>query len=374
MHGRILLLVLWLCSCASTAPLQVASPDLFADTAFQQTQPVPSPESIFALSPEMKRTVFELSRSPDPKAALLEMIREDGGIRYDNSLTQNAADTFASRTGNCMSLVVMTASLAKALEMPVRYQLVHTPPVWDRQGGLYLINGHVNLRVAAAYNASEVRVTDGGTVVDFLPGNQIRGFEVGRMSENQLIARYYNNLAAEALVSGDRDSAYFLLKAALTLEPQYGHAWNTLGVLYRQAGLEVEAEAVYRFAASMDSSELDALHNLAILLAAQDRLVEWQAVHAQLELKRIRNPYYHFDMGELAYQSGQYDKAVRFYRKAVDLADYRHEFHFGLSRAYFKLGNFAQSERHLDRAEALAPKDEKSRYQLKLLALQSHRH
>ncbi|MBW3165430.1 tetratricopeptide repeat protein [Ferrimonas balearica] len=370
---RILLITSWLCSCAAAPPTGVAPSELFADEAFQHAQPVPTPDSIFALSPEMEQVVARLRHSPDPKSDLLALIREDEGIRYDNRLTQNAATTFAQRQGNCMSLVVMTAALADELAMPVRFQLVKSPPVWDRQGALYLINGHVNLRLAAPYRANQMRITDGGVTVDFLPGNQLRGYQTEPLSRNELVARYYNNLAAEAMVDGDADYAYQLLKAALLQAPDYGHAWNTLGVLYRQNGMSERAEAVYRYAVELPDSELDALHNLAILLAAQDRLIEWQEVHGRLELKRIRNPYYHFDMGELAYQAGEYDKAVRFYRKAVDLADYRHEFHFGLSRAYYQQGNLVLSARHLSRAEDLAPADERQRYQLKLLALQGGR-
>ncbi|MBY6187596.1 tetratricopeptide repeat protein [Marinobacter hydrocarbonoclasticus] len=375
MKPILFLLVLLLGGCASGPDLNKPSDALlFADDHFAPHAEVPSESAIFTLSPEMKQTVAVLRRSGDPQAGLLTLIREDGGILYDNRLTQTAAETFEQRAGNCMSLVVMTAALADALDMPVRFQLVKSPPVWDRQGSLYLLNGHVNLRLAAPERANEFRVTDGGVTVDFLPGNQLRGYELVPLNRSQLLARYYNNLAAEALVQGERDRAYHLLKAALSEAPDYGQAWNTLGVLYRQTGLESQAETVYRYAITFPNSELDALHNLAILLASQDRLLEWQQVHGQLELKRIRNPYYHFDMGELAYQAGDYDKAVRFYRKAVDLADYRHEFHFGLSRAYFQQGNLMLSARHLNQAERLAPKDERARYQQKLLALQSHRH
>ncbi|MBY5923005.1 tetratricopeptide repeat protein [Ferrimonas balearica] len=374
MNLRSVILIFLLVGCASGSnTIEAPAEHLFADQHFDASSAAPAVEAIFALSPEMVSTVNALSRAPDTRRALVALIREDGGIRYDNRQTQTAAETFAQRSGNCMSLVVMTTALADALQMPVRFQLVNAPPVWDRQGGLYLINGHVNVKLSAPYRPDELRISDGGVTIDFLPGNQLRGYEVIPLSREELIARYYNNLAAEAMVDGDLDRAYYLLKAALEQVPGHGDVWNTLGVLYRKAGLEAKAEAVYRYAASQPDSQLDALHNLSILLASQDRLLEWQQVHAQLELKRIRNPYYHFDMGEIAYRAGEYDKAVRFYRKAVDLAEYRHEFHFGLSRAYFQLGDLQLSARHLHRAEDLAPRDEQARYQMKLLALQGGR-
>ncbi|GAA4885832.1 hypothetical protein [Ferrimonas pelagia] len=53
----------------------------------------------------------------------------------------------------------------------------------------------------------------------------------------------------------------------------------------------------------------------------------------------------------------------------MKLADYRHEFHFGISRAYYQNGQRWLSERHLTQAAALAPSEEKQRYQYKLAAL-----
>ncbi len=320
----------------------------------------------------MESLVQKLARSDDPQQALVAYLFSQGRLEYDGRQTLNAAETFAAGAGNCMSLVLMTASLAQALDLQVQYQLVEAPPVWDRQGGLYLINGHVNLRLSPRRQSDQFRVASMSSTIDFLPGNQLRGYDIRVLSQSELLARYYNNRAAEAMVAGEPDKAYGMLKQAHAQDPDYAALWNTLGVLYRRQGLEQEAEQVYRYAAELPEAELDALHNLAILLASQGRLLEWQAVHARLELKRIRNPYYYFDMGEQALQAGRFDEAVRMFQRALALAEYRHEFHFGLSRAYFRNGQRRLGERHLKEAQKLAPSDEKKRYQQKLIALQRH--
>ncbi|SHH93053.1 transglutaminase-like domain-containing protein [Ferrimonas marina] len=367
-----LALLLGLAGCASSGPTQTADPSLWQDHHFDDSGVVPSPEQAFAMSPPMEVLARKLAKSSNPKKALVDYLFDDGEVRYDNSRTRNASETFETGSGNCMSLVLMTASLARSLNIPYQYQLVEAPPVWDRQGGLYLLNGHVNLRLSNVVNLDEVRFSGDTSTIDFLPGSQMRGYQIRRLSESQLMARYYNNLAAEAMVDGDRDRAYQLLKMAYQIEPGYDQMWNTLGVLYRRHGLEAEAEAVYRHAMQLPKVELDAMHNLSVLLASQNRLIEWQAIHKELELRRIRNPYYYYDMGEQAYRRGQYASAVRYFERALDLADYRHEFHFGLSRAYFSNGQFRLSERHLSKAHELAPQNEKQRYQLKLTALRSH--
>ncbi|WP_298445570.1 tetratricopeptide repeat protein [uncultured Ferrimonas sp.] len=356
-----------LLGCSSVTGVAPAPKTLWHDEAFAQTHAVPSAKQVFALSPQMRRTVGKMKDRDHSELA--KFLRRDGEISYDSRKTLNAADTFALRSGNCMSLVIMTAALARANNVDYRYQLVQSPPVWDRQGGLYLINGHVNVQLIDGRSRSQIDVATSSTTIDFLPGNQIRGYAVKPLNEQQLLARYYNNLAAEAMVDQQYDYAYQLLKAAHATDPNYQQMWNTLGVLYRRKGLDPQAESIYRFATELPQVSNDALHNLALLLASQDRLQEWQQVHARLELNRIRNPYYYFDMGESAYRRGEFGDAVRYFNKALKLADYRHEFHFGLSRAYFRNGQLRLSERHMQKAEQLAPQDEKQRYQLKLAAL-----
>ncbi|QIZ75430.1 tetratricopeptide repeat protein [Ferrimonas lipolytica] len=359
-----------LLGCSATPHQQLAADNLWRDELFSGAEPVPLPADIFALNDDMRRVAASF-RQGDHKQ-LTRFLRSDGELAYSGRNTRTAAETFASRSGNCMSLVIMTATLARAADIGYRYQLVQSPPVWDRQGGLYLINGHVNIQLNDGNKSNVLNVAGRSTTIDFLPGSQIRGYQVKFISESQLLARYYNNLAADALVEADYSRAYALLKAAYATEPDYQQLWNTLGVLYRRSGQEQMAEQVYRYAIELPQVSNDALYNLALLLARQERLLEWQQVHARLELQRIRNPYYYFDMGENAYQRGEYGNAVRYFSKAIKLADYRHEFHFGISRAYFSNGQLGLSQRHMDRAVELAPQNEKQRYQLKLVALQRH--
>ena len=62
--------------------------------------------------------------------------------------TKNAAATFATRTGNCLSLVIMTAAFAKELGVPVRYQAAYLDETWSRTGNLLIASGHVNVTLA----------------------------------------------------------------------------------------------------------------------------------------------------------------------------------------------------------------------------------
>ena len=138
-------------------------------------------------------------------------------------------------------------------------------------------------------------------------------------------------------------------------------------------GDEQRAEQVYRYALKFDASDMTTLYNLAVILGEQGRLDEWAQIHKVLELARIRNPYYYYDMGEQAYDEHQYREALAWYQRAVDKADYRHEFFFGLSRTYWALGDEKRAKQNMEKAVALSREaTDKHRYQAKLQAMQQH--
>src|SRR5215472_13201265 len=68
--------------------------------------------------------------------------REQLKLNYDSEITRNAAQTFAARAGNCLSLVIMTGAFAKEMAIPVRYQMVLGDAVWSRSGGMYFSISH----------------------------------------------------------------------------------------------------------------------------------------------------------------------------------------------------------------------------------------
>ena len=65
-------------------------------------------------------------RNKGAREGLIDAIYSEGQLKieYDSVMTRNAAQAFAARSGNCLSLVIMTAAFAKALGLPVRFQSV----------------------------------------------------------------------------------------------------------------------------------------------------------------------------------------------------------------------------------------------------------
>lgn len=209
--------------------------------------------------------------------------------------------------------------------------------------------------------------------IDFLPERAVRGYNKIRVDKQTVLAMFYNNVAAESLVLGDYDRAYGLLKLGLQQQADYVPALNTLAVLYRYKGLEQQAEILYKLALSVNDHNMNALYNYAILLGSQGRLDEWAKIHKILELDRIANPYYYYDMAQQAYFEREYQDALLWYKRAVDKADYRHEFYFGLSRAYWATGDERLAKKNMEKALSLTrDENNKIRYQAKLHAMKSH--
>ncbi|AQS39668.1 TPR repeat [Shewanella psychrophila] len=380
--GVLFLLLLQACSATSESKQVNNISQYFYDEHFGIVTGLPPAENLLLLRDSAKREVYQQFRRATtlsnkdilPHEWLANYIdAENGGFEYRDYRTRTAGETYGDRAGNCMSLVLLTAALADVVGVDVEFQDIEVPPVWDKQGNFYLINGHVNLRLIPRKTSDRIFVSTRAIQIDFLPERAVRAYSKTRVDKQTVLAMFYNNVAAESLVIGDYDKAYGLLKLGLQQKSDYVPALNTLAVLYRYKGLDQQAETLYKLALSVSEHNMNALYNYAILLGSQDRLDEWAKIHKVLELDRIANPYYYYDMAQQAYFDREYQDALLWYKRAVDKADYRHEFYFGLSRAYWATGNERLAKKNMEKALSLTrDEDNKIRYQAKLHAMKSH--
>ena len=145
-----LLLIALLSACA-TPPAAPRHDALFHDALFAAPTERVAADDVFALSEPMRRylkvDIADQLRSRGPQAGLIEALYSKGQLRldYDAAVTRNAADAFAARSGNCLSLVIMTAALAKELGLQVRFMSAYLEESWSRSGNLLLRSGHVNI-------------------------------------------------------------------------------------------------------------------------------------------------------------------------------------------------------------------------------------
>src|SRR6185437_9269615 len=151
---------------------------LFRDTLFKPPpEPVDS-RAIFAVDASMQRFLAEeivpQTHRKDPRQALFDALSDKLLIDYDSAITRTASQTFEAREGNCLSLVIMAAALAKQLDTHVTYQEVHDFDTWSRDAGFAILSQHVNL-VLGPRRSSFPFYRDDETpmIVDFLPPRQM---------------------------------------------------------------------------------------------------------------------------------------------------------------------------------------------------------
>jgi Tfp pilus assembly protein PilF len=374
----VVLLSLMAGACATAPAPRTAQ--LFNDPWFAAPSERIGPDDVFALSNEMKQYLSERLtpqlRAKSPPRALIDALYSRNQLKlvYDAEMTRNAAQTFAARAGNCLSLVVMTAAFAKQMGIPVRYQMVLGDAAWSRSGGMYFSISHVNLTLGPEQGGRIIDNQSAPLTIDFLPGEDILGQRVRVVGEETIAAMYLNNRAAEALARGNVDDAYWWARAAIGQDARFLSAYNTLGVVYRRHGNPQEAERILKVVLELEPGNTQVMSNLELVLNEQGRVAESAALHLKLEQLQPYPPFYFFELGLAAMRSGNYKEAKLQFEKEVQRDAYYHEFRAWLAAAYLGLGETVEARTQLTVAmENSATRTDHDLYAAKLDRMRSHR-
>ena len=349
----VLLLSLLAAACA-TAPVTPPRGDLFNDALFHPPTEKIDRADIFALSPEMKvylRTDMAAQiREKGLHPGFFEALYNQGQLRldYDSVETRNAAQAFALRSGNCLSLVIMSAAFAKALALPVWFQSVNVDETWSRSGDIQFFIGHVNLTLGK--KQSELGISHAAIenmTIDFLPPQLLRGLPVKVISEDTIVAMYMNNRAAEAFARGKLDDAYWWARAAIGADPQFSSSYNTLGIVYRRHGNPDDALKVLAYANEREPENTRIMSNLVAVLNDTGHAAEAATLSRKLEKLEPNPPFSYFNLGLKAMKDENYRLARDLFVKEVDRAPRYHEFHYWLAAAYAGLGDVEKARTQL---------------------------
>lgn len=351
----LLSLSLLLAGCASTKPAPTAPPALFADERFAPPSETVGAKDLFALSPAMRDYLHSPAfaqrlRSKGMRQGLLDALysKTDLKLEYESRMTRTASETYEARLGNCLSLVIMTAAFAKELGMPVHFQSVEVENSWSRTAGLYLSSAHINIGlgqragdVLRGYDPNRV------LVVDFIPRDEAASLRTRELEEDDIVALYLNNRAAEALVQDRIDDAYWWARAAVAAKPGTATTLNTLAVIYQRHGELALAEQAFQAALAREPENLSVLRNMEPLLLALGRPQEAQALARRIAAIEPTPPYYYFDKGMVALKAGNFDDAVVHFAREVRRAPYNDEFRFWLGIAHLKLGHLGDARENI---------------------------
>ncbi|MFT6269659.1 MAG: tetratricopeptide (TPR) repeat protein [Alphaproteobacteria bacterium] len=367
---RVILIFTFLFFCVGCASTEQSKSEalpialIFADDAFPEFKlyEIEQPEQIFALDDDAKAFVHDSMsgiRPGDNKAKkLIRSIfdRSDLDLVYESSANTTATDTFNSASANCLSLSIMTYAMAQEAGFSTQFQIVDIPEYWMRRGGYTLISGHVNLRITVKAELGIQQIFDNALVVDFDPQARSKKFFTQKTSKQTIVAMFYNNKGADALLQGNSDKAYAYFKEAILISKKHAGTWVNLGFLYRKMGLYNLAHKAYRQAIAIDEDYNTAWENLAFLYDRSGNKKGADDIRSRLESKRMKNPFYHQMLAEIDKDEGSFDSSVSHYEKAIRLDNNQHQFYFGLASVYFEKGDLLKSQRYLKLAKKKAGK------------------
>ena len=271
-----------------------------------------------------------------------------------------AAETWRNKRGDCMSLTLLTYSAARALAIPAQMQEVRVPVVIDRRGHVDFLAGHVNVRFpdAPALKLGSRNLPGGELIIDFEP--QVGSKQRGRaLSDDQMLARFYNNRGAENFAQQSDDLAYAYFKAAIVVDPEFAAARRNLAQLYLRHALVDDAERLLRQTIELKDGSAASLRSLHGLLLSQGRATEAQQYADLLQRYQDDDPYYWLGLGLDHIQHNRYVKAIDALERAATLASGFEEIHRYLALAYTRNGQQEEARKQLVLLAAIThdPKD-----------------
>lgn len=335
---------------------------------------IESESDIFSINDEMRSLVKnKIKGSNNFKEQVNKLVDEiflndNISLDYVHGADLTAIQTYYSGTANCLSLTIMAYALATEANMDVKFQNINIPEYWVRNKNYNMLTGHVNLLVSQkADRDRNLLFTPGTLQIDFDPFISKKYFPKKVIKKRRILAMFYNNKGAQALVDVDYNKAYAYFKAASKADPTHSDTWGNLGVLYRLSNHVSNAKLAYKHAIKLDKHNLTVMTNLAIIYRMEDKPEEAEKIEKQLLTQRMNNPYYYALLADEAFYNHNVELAIKNYKKAIKLNKHIHEFYFHLAKVYFQSGQMSLARKTIEKAISVnkAP-DTENRYMAKL--------
>lgn len=352
-----------LLGCSSLQTVRESAPDnyqqLLNDHAFPKYQEhyIETVDEVFALDRQMvdfvhKSLVPEKNYRRKAKKLLKHIFsKEDINLAYQNNANLTASQAYHSQTANCMSLTIMAYALATEAGLNVKFQSIKVPEYWIRNGQYNMLIGHVNLSISEK-RAPNVAVVYGEELmqIDFDPAVYRRSFPKKTITKQDMLAMFYNNKGAEALVERNYEKAYAYFKNSIMANPTFSSSWGNLGILYKLTEQYDLAEKSYNTAIALNKDNLTAYKNLTFVLSKQGENKRVDEIDQMLHNKRYKNPYYQAMLADEALYRGEYQLAKKLFKKAIRLERTGHEFYYGLAKVYYALKETDKAENAIKKA------------------------
>lgn len=311
-----------------------AAADLVAD-------PSAPNEEILRLARDVRTTPGD---TKDKVERIVDLIfsEEDGlGFAYRSRPTLTAAEAVEARAGNCLTLVNLTVSIARAAGIGAEYVEVEDFETFYRSRETVVRATHV---------VGGIHVGGSMMYVDFLPGRTKTYRRLRPISDRRAAALFYNARAAEAVLAGDLELAGRGFRDALQVDEDSAETWNNHAILQRRRGDREGALASLERAHRLDPHLLPAIENLAGMYREAGRVEQAEAYERLALAERTRNPYFLLQQALERMGRERYDEAGDLLRRARRLAPEEPEIYVALGRVELAAGNERAAKKLFDEA------------------------
>jgi Flp pilus assembly protein TadD len=335
--------------------------------AIEPDRQVEPPAQVMALPPELRARLQQdvLIGSPSQQTRLNRLLHlvfdKDGlGLVYQDDATESVGQAYATRTANCLSFTLFIIALAREAGLHAFAQELRGTVYWHQDDGIFYRVDHINAIVS---------INGTNYLVDLARDAVIALHPPEHISDQRLLAHYYNNLAMQDMEQGQIVPAIQLMNTELELDPGNATNWSNAGVLYLRNGDRAAAERAYSKALALEPDNGGALANMANLAQIQGDQDRAAQLRQRLERQEQSDPLFHFIQAEAYEQAGDYPDAIEHYRRAIRMHNDEPRFYAALAHAYTLTGDTTQAIKALSRAEWLSPETARAQYKSQIDAL-----
>ncbi|KTF15951.1 tetratricopeptide repeat protein [Pseudoalteromonas sp. H103] len=288
--------------------------------------------------------------------------------------TLTSEQTIELSQGNCISLAVLTQSYAQLLNLETSFQEMTSAPVYAKENNIIYVANHFRTKVYAPEQEKDddlIVFIRPGTLIDYFP---TRGsIYSGSATYNDLLSKFYSNLAAKALAKKQLNIAYSLILKANTFTPNDPELFNMAGVLHRRAEDLQSAKVIYQTALDNNEISVNLIHNYrALAKDLGDKTLEGQLTSHLIN--KEKDPYELLVIAQNDLQDGKITQAKNHLELAIAKAPYISELYLELAKIRYQQGKTKQTQALLEKAMQHERDNKKLNvYQAKLASLNTQK-
>ena len=252
------------------------------------------------------------------------------GFKYNAQKTQSAIRSWELKEGNCLSFTILYHSLADFLDLKVQFNDVQSLPVWEEQSNNnYTMFRHVN---------TIVEIEDGQQlIIDLNISNYNISDPQTEISESNIIAQYYNNIAMGYLNIGKLNVAMDFFKQSINADPTIDFVWSNLGILLKKQEKYDLAELSFAKALELNRKNPSTLNNVSLLFKKLGNLEKYNHFKSLSDDYRSKNPYYLYLKAQSSLKRNLLEDALEFISKAINQKHSDHRFYHTRAKIYTRL-------------------------------------